>query len=226
VKPYYRKNGITIYHGDCRDVLPTLPRVNLVLTDPPYGVKWDTDYTKLRPGPSSFGAKADLVGRTKYPPVSGDDKPFDPAPWLKFPKAILWGANCYSNRLPMGRWLIWDKRFANGFSLMSGGEAAWMKGGHGIHFYAETVQGFVRKEKAQHPTQKPIGLMEWCIDKSRTTGLILDPYIGSGTTLVAARNLNRQAIGIEIEERYCEIAAKRLDASQHSVIPGSSRKAA
>lgn len=104
-------------------------------------------------------------------------------------------------------------RFANGKAYLSDAEVAWMKGGHGTYIYSETCQGFVRKEKAQHPTQKPVGLMTWCIEKSRTTGLILDPFMGAGSTLIAARDLGRRAIGIEIEERYCEIAAKRLDAA-------------
>ncbi len=216
MKPYYKsKSGITIYHGDCRDVLPTLPKVDLVLTDPPYGVNWDTDYRSMTPSPKSVVRQAGrIVAQYKHAPVKNDNKPFDPAPWLKFPKVILFGANCFSERLPMGRWLVWDKRFASGAAFLADAEVAWMKGGHGVYIYAQTWQGFCRSEKTQHPTQKPIGLMEWCIGKSRTTGLILDPFMGAGSTLVAAQNLNRQAIGIEIEEKYCEIAAKRLDAAR------------
>ena len=101
-----------------------------------------------------------------------------------------------------------------------------MKGGYGIYIYAETAQGFMRREPAQHPTQKPVGLMEYCIQKSRSTGIILDPYMGSGSTLVAAFSLKRQAIGIEIEEKYCEIAAKRLEATVAAASAPLKRKAA
>ncbi len=205
MKPYFQSGGITIYHGDCRKILPSLPKVELLLTDPPYGIDFDTDYRR-------FTHLETIKPGTNYPRVRGDRKQFDPAPWLEFRSVILWGANCFSDRLPKGRWLIWDKRFENGKAFMTQAEAAWMRGGHGVHLYSETSQGFVRRERVQHPTQKSVGLMEWCIGKSTSKGLILDPFMGSGTTLVAAQNLNRQAIGIEIEEKYCEIAAKRLQA--------------
>jgi site-specific DNA-methyltransferase (adenine-specific) len=137
---------------------------------------------------------------------------FDPQPWLRFRKVILWGANCYSNRLPKGRWIVWDKRFDSGKSFFaSDAEVAWMNGGHGVRIYQQKWQGCCRSDPFLHPTQKPVKLMEFCIGLSNTSGLILDPFMGSGTTLVAARNLNRKAIGIEIEEKYCEIAAKRLE---------------
>lgn len=204
MKPYYRSKGITIYCGDNRDVLPQLRSVQAIVTDPPYGINFNTDYRRFT-APSGWKP-------TQYqnrPPVHGDASPFDPAPWLKFRSVILWGANCYSERLSQGRWLVWDKRFSNGKAFLADAEVAWMKGGHGVYIYAQTWQGAVRSERVEHPTQKPVGLMEWCI--SKTQGAILDPFMGSGTTLVAARNLKRKAIGIEIEERYCEIAARRLE---------------
>lgn len=204
MKPYYRKGGITIYHGNCREIVPTLPKVELLLADPPYGIDFDTDYRR-------FSREGIVKPGTNHARVRGDKTAFDPEPWLHFPKVILWGANCFSDKLPKGRWLVWDKRFANGKAFLTQAETAWMNSGHSVQLYSETSQGFIRSEPVQHPTQKPVGLMEWCIEKSRTTGLILDPYLGSGTTLVAAKNLKRQAIGIEIEERYCEIAARRLD---------------
>ena len=93
-------------------------------------------------------------------------------------------------------------------TFLSDAEVAWEKGGHGVYCYRDTAY---RAEKAgqasAHPTQKPVGLMRWCV--ARTEGLVLDPYMGSGSTLVAAKSLGRKAIGIEIEERYCEIAATR-----------------
>lgn len=202
-KPYYEEAGITIYNADCREVLPYLPKVSLVLTDPPYGIDFDTDYRRFTSG---FD-----VERKAHAPVVGDAEPFDPTPWLQFPKAILWGANCYSSRLPLGSWLVWDKRHANGTAFLADAEAAWMGGGYGIYIFSKTWQGCLRSEPIQHPTQKPTALMAWCIEKSRVvSGLILDPFMGSGTTLVAAKQLGRRAIGIEISKEYCDIAVDRL----------------
>jgi len=200
VKPYYSHAGIVIYHGDCREILPEV-QADVVVSDVPYGVNFDTDYRRFT---SWFD-----VPRTNHKPVHGDSEPFDPTPWLEFPEVILWGFNCFCDRLPPGTLLVWDKRFKGGQAFLADGEAAWMKGGHGVYIHSETSQGFVRSERVQHPTQKPIALMQWCISKTKGN-TILDPYMGSGTTLVAAKLEQRKAIGIEIEERYCEIAAKRL----------------
>lgn len=200
--PYYSHAGIEIYHGDCREILPGLPKVDAVITDPPYGIDFDTDYTRFSGG--------DFGSGKQYPRIHGDDQPFDPAPWLNFKHVVLWGGNHFAQRLPRGSWLVWDKRFDNGKAALADAELAWMKGGYGTYIFKCTSQGFLRPEPAQHPTQKPVSLMEWCITKGKADGLILDPFMGSGTTLVAAKNLGRKAIGIEREEPYCEIAAKRL----------------
>lgn len=207
MKPYYEDTqyGIVIYHGDCWEILPQLPKVDAVISDPPYGIAFDTDYRRFSSG---FN-----IERKAHAAVHGDDYPFDPSPWLGFRRVVLWGANCFSSRLPLGSWLVWDKRFANGTAFLADAEAAWMNSGHGIYLYSVTQQGCIRPEPILHPTQKPVAVMEWCIVKANPNGTILDPFMGSGTTLVAAKNLGRKAIGIEIEERYCEIAAKRL--SQH-----------
>ena len=203
-KPYYQDSHCTIYHGDCREILPELDKVDLVLTDPPYGIDFDTDYTRFTTG---FG-----VERKNHKKISGDKIPFDPLFLLGLGKTIIsFGANCYSNKLPIGSWLIWDKRFENGKAFLADAEAAWMNKGYGIYIYSETSQGFIRPQKIQHPTQKPEGLMKWCIIKDCSNPqTILDPFMGSGTTLRAAKDLNRKCIGIELEEKYCEIAVERL----------------
>jgi site-specific DNA-methyltransferase (adenine-specific) len=207
VKPYYEQDGITIYHGDCREILPTLEAgsVDLVLTDPPYGMRWDAKVTRGKNGTGKQGPTRNY-GIT----IANDDNPFDPGPWLKFPKVILWGFHHFSTRLPEGTVLVWLKRYDTGFgSFLSDADLAWMKGGNGVYCKRDlSLQG--ESSRRLHPTQKPVNIMSWCIEKAHGGDLILDPYMGSGTTLVAAHQLGRRAIGIEIEERYCEIAAKRL----------------
>ena len=195
---FYQDDWATIYCGDCRDILPMLEPVDLVLTDPPYGIGWDTDYTRFTHG-----------GNIKAS-VLNDNLPFDPSPFLSFESVILWGANHYSDKLPDGTWLIWDKRNGDGTAFLSDGEIAWWNKGHGVYLKSLSAQFHRATSGGLHPTQKPVPLMEWCIKKNDKAQTILDPFMGSGTTLVAAKNLNRKSIGIEIEEKYCEIARKRL----------------
>jgi DNA modification methylase len=205
LKPYYQNGAIEIYHGDCRDVIRELDVVPSVVTDPPYGI----DYKPLR---GSNGSKmwGDEV-------VTGDGEEFDPGFLLdrvRFPQLILWGANHYSHLLPATRgWLVWDKTadgVREGF-IYSHFEMAWSNAVTRAQKFSLNWQGAARNgEEFWHPTQKPIPVMEWCIGFTPDGRTILDPFMGSGTTLVAAKNLGRRAIGIEIEERYCEIAAKRL----------------
>ena len=119
----------------------------------------------------------------------------------------MFGCNHYASRLPFGTTLVWLKRHDGAFgTFLSDAELAWRKGGHGVYVY----RSLRAPGPTEHPTQKPVDLMRWCIEKAGGTGTVLDPFAGSGSTLVAAKSLNRRAIGIEIEERYCEVAANRL----------------
>ena len=196
-QPYYQDDLVTLYHGDCRE---WAGEAEAVVTDPPYGMGWDTDTTRF-----SGGAQGHKRGRVA-PPIHGDDEPFDPSPWLAYPRVALFGANHYANRLPLGTTLVWVKRNDDAFgSFLSDAEIAWMKGGHGVYCFRD----FRTAGRTNHPTEKPVGLMRWVIGKVGGDGTILDPFMGSGSTLVAAKSLGRHAIGIEIEERYCEIAAQR-----------------
>ena len=212
-EPYYSHGGIVIYHGDCRDILPHVT-ADVVVTDPPYGMNWPCDNRRFCGGSVESQARRPKNPR-HYPPVVGDDQPFDPSPWMGFSGVVLWGANHYGQRLPVGTTLVWIKRLDPAFgSFLSDAEVAWMKGGHGVYCYRDlSMQGDTTTRT--HPTQKPVPLMRWCIGLM-PEGVILDPFMGSGTTLVAAKQLGRKAIGIEIEERYCEIAVKRL---QQEVLP-------
>lgn len=222
--PYYEHAGITIYHGDCREILPTLGPCGLLLCDPPYGSGLSVDYADRfspQPGSDRWWNSSDRKLNVRHTPLHGDSEPFEPAHLIQFPaKArILWGANWYANRLPdSGGWWMWDKRngkrdVSEADWPMGEGELAWTDVGKGVRIFRHTWFGLIRdSEHGQHlhPTQKPTALMSWCIQRSRTEGLILDPYMGSGPTLEAAKFLGRRAIGVEIEEKYCEIAAKRL----------------
>jgi site-specific DNA-methyltransferase (adenine-specific) len=204
--PYYSEGGITIYHGDCREILPSVWfGVDVCVSDPPYGMNWNTDHTRFQTGPNGDGP-----GRTskqKNPRIASDRESFDPTHLIGFRSVVLWGFLHFANKLPKGSVLVWLKRYDSGFgSFLSDADLAWMKGGEGVYCRRDlSLQG----EERLHPTQKPTGIMEWCITKAGP-GALIDPYMGSGTTLLAAKNLGRHAIGIEIEERYCEIAAKRL----------------
>jgi len=193
------------------EILPQLEPVDLVLTDPPYGI--------------GFQIKEQVVGqghrRIKMggkPPIFGDDKPFDPSHLLMFNRCILFGANYYANKLPpSGGWIIWDKtgggRGPN--NTFADVELAWSNIWKTPKIFHHLWKGLVRDseagERVLHPTQKPISLMSWCLTLATIENqIVLDPYMGSGPILRAAKDLGRKAIGIEIEEKYCEIAVKRL----------------
>jgi site-specific DNA-methyltransferase (adenine-specific) len=210
VKPYYSEDGITIYHGDC--LLLTLPTVDLVLTDPPYGINLDTDNSRFSGGTAgNMARRGNGVGSANGMPVVNDDKPFDPRFLLTLGRnQIIWGWNHFAAHLPTGTCLVWLKRYDEAFgSFLSDAEVAWMSTGHGVYCRRDLSNNAIANERA-HPTQKPESLMRWCLGFFPDAPLVLDPFMGSGTTLRAAKDLGRKAIGIEIEERYCEIAAKRL----------------
>ncbi len=212
MKPYYQEDGITIYHGDCREVLATLPKVDLVLTDPPYGIGADRNLRANRQHGHAATASRD------YGSGSWDSKPPDSevmALVLSVSRwQIVWGGN-YFQLPPSPCWLVWDKD--NGTNGYADCELAWTNLNKAVRRLRHRWMGMpqegsgTRKEPRVHPTQKPVPVMRWCLSLAPDDGgPICDPFMGSGTTLRAAKDLGRQAIGIEIEERYCEIAAKRL----------------
>jgi len=220
VIPYYQDDWVQIFHGDCREILPTLPKVDLVLTDPQYqlanGKKATTMNAKAKRGAKLL--KGTVTRPKDWGQMVGDNTPFDPAQLLEYSKVILWGAIHYSDRLPKSTsWLVWDKRDGVASDDNADCEMAWSNIGGPARIHRQLWKGICRagieniaiQGDKLHPFQKPVALMKWCIEKSSTSGIILDPFMGSGTTLVAAKQLNRKAIGIEIEEKYCEIAANR-----------------
>ena len=211
MKPYYQDKHCTIYHGDCREILPTLEPVDLVLTDPPYGIGEAAGANKSR---------GKLATSKDYGVATWDNERIDKvtirACIAAGRHAIIFGGNYYTDFLPQNTcWLIWDKE--NGESDFADCEIAWTNLPGAVRRIRHMWNGMLRKgnETRYHPTQKPTHVITWCISKAdektkQEVGTILDPFLGSGTTLRAAKDLGRKAIGIEIEEKYCEIAAKRL----------------
>lgn len=206
-KPYYEHAGITIYHGDCREILPSLEPVDLVLTDPPYGINWRT--------------------RISQETIVGDNVAFEPTPFLAMGNHhLFWGAIYFSDKLPVSEsWFVWLKQpstFDDCRKTYAPCDMAWSDFGGKPRIKHHTWDGNFREGedsgKALHPAQKPIEIMRWCVGNA-PQGTILDPFMGSGTTLRAAKDLGRRAIGIEIEEKYCEIAAKRLSQEVFSFEP-------
>ncbi len=207
--PFYADDLCTIYHADCREVLPLLGKADLILTDPPYGIAHNT----MRAGMSN------AAPARNWKPIFGDAERFDPR-WLLAlsRRLILWGANYYAELLPpASRWLIWDKREGGASNHMADVELAWSNLGGPARIFSCRWMGMIRATERglprSHPTQKPVVLMTWCLDQAQG-GAVTDPYMGSGAVLVAAKRSGRRSIGIEIERDYCEAAADRLDSTR------------
>jgi DNA modification methylase len=184
----------TLYHADCRDVLPTLPKFDLVLTDPPYGIGYAAQPTKW---------SRDNVGRDAE---QWDDELPDVLPIVAKGKvAMVWGGNHFP--LPPSRgWLSWVK--PPGLPSYGTTELCWTNVSMPCrHLECERCNG----DKYPHPTQKPIRLIEWCISFTPKAQTILDPFMGSGTTGVACANLGKTFTGIERERKYFDIACERIE---------------
>ena len=202
----------TLYLGDCRDILPTLPKVDLVLTDPPYGIgadkgaavggtdasgrylrrpkQYEGEWDSERPGASEFDALITIASRS-----------------------IIWGGNYFADLLPKGgRWIFWDK--LNSMPSYSDGELAWTNlDGVSVKKFTQCNNGLasLRDGERSHPTQKPVRLIEWCLNLApKTTSTVADPFMGSGTTGVACANLGKTFYGIEREPKYFDIACERI----------------
>ena len=217
MKPYYEEPGITIYHGDCRDILPSLPKVDLVLTDPPYGVNWQSNWRD-----------------DTFDKIKGDDAV--DGDWIYMTKSSTF--YCFTKWVVMQKWvdifnavpikvrdvLVWDKKSHGAGNLKSWApcyemiifaskDSPKLEGTRSQnvlrHWRVDAgATGISTGTLLNHPAEKPVELFREIMNKH--LGTILDPFMGSGTTLRAAKDLGRKAIGIEIEEKYCEIAVKRL----------------
>ncbi|MDE2471434.1 MAG: site-specific DNA-methyltransferase [Bradyrhizobium sp.] len=200
----------TLYRADCREVLPTLPKVDAVITDPPYGIGEAAGKNVSR---------ENLAVAKDFGNDSWDDKPIEDDLILMVRQAAKWavifGGNYYA--LPPARcWLVWDKE--NGESDFADCELAWTNLPKAVRRIRYMWNGMLRangEQRGDHPTQKPIGVMAWAINHVPAPNYtILDPFMGSGTTGVACMNLGRKFIGIEREPKYFDIACRRIEDAQ------------
>jgi DNA modification methylase len=199
VIPYYDEGGITIYHGDCREILPSI-EADVLVTDPPYGMAYASGWSG-----ASIANDGDTAARDAALSTWGD-RP-----------ALVFGRWSCPKPASTKTVLIWDKGDWPGMGDL---KLPWGPSFEEVYVIGSGWQGPRRGSvirdphrpsgpTAFHPTQKPLAIMARLLE-SCPEGIILDPFMGSGTTLRAAKDLGRKAIGIEIEERYCEIAANRL----------------
>ncbi|WP_444452559.1 DNA-methyltransferase [Rhodobacter capsulatus] len=206
-----RIGGQRLILGDCREVMPLLGRFDAVVTDPPYGIG---------AAAGIGGGGTDATGRWKRRPRQyhgswDDERPSADAFFAMAQLAsehIIWGGNFFADILPIGgRWLIWDKM--NSMPSYSDAELAWTSiAGSSVKKFTQCASGpAANRDGRAHPTQKPVALMEWCLGFIPAAQIILDPYMGSGTTLVACQRTGRNGTGIELDPEYFEIACRRVD---------------
>jgi DNA modification methylase len=210
VQPYYSDAAVTIYHGDCRDVLPQLPEVPLVLTDPPYAIGGARAEWKVT---ASVGTGIHLAAQKVskggamlcFTTTSG--------------RGMEFTMGAVGNVLPFNRLLIWHKRFVRSrvagpwrwdlVAIMAFGRASF---GRPEHSSLCTSAGDAHRpaDDTGHPAEVPVGVADWLYSPF-DADVVLDPFMGSGSLLLPAYRAGKRAIGIEAEERYCELAANRLD---------------
>ena len=207
IEPYYQDDFVTIYCGDNRQVTPWLGSFDLLLTDPPYGIN-END--------RKVASRGRLAKPKDYGVFSWDKN--KPEPWflnslMSITKhQIIFGGN-YFGLPPSQCWLVWDKE--NGTNDFADCELAWTNLPKAVRKFTWRWSGMLQedmknKENRVHPTQKPLPLMHWCLGHVPEAKTVLDPFMGSGTTLLAAKQKGLKATGIEISEKYCEAAVKRL----------------
>ena len=199
-----------LYLGDCRDILPLIGKVDAVVTDPPYGIGESAGKNKSR---------GKLAVAKDFGDDDWDNEPISQDLILDViatgKQAVIFGGNYYALP-PTSCWLVWDKE--NGDTDFADCELAWTNMKKAVRRIRYMWHGMIRangEQRGDHPTQKPIGVMKWAIGHLPDTSLtILDPFMGSGTTGVAAVQMGRKFIGIEREPKYFEIACRRIEDAQ------------
>lgn len=215
---------VTLYLGDCREIAPTISRPDALVFDPPYGqnYKVNTFYsggTRENAVVQRNGGTL-LVRPNVYEPIIGDKDPFDPSPWLNAANEVLiWGAHKFADRLPPGGWLVWDKVPTGKVRDQGDGEAAWINRDQPMRIYRLLWDGLcvgigarhevTAGQKRHHPSQKPEILMYWCLGFIKGHS-VMDPYMGAGSTGVAAVRRGKKFVGIELSSIYFDISCKRI----------------
>lgn len=196
-----------LYLGDCLEIMPTLQRVDACITDPPYGLKENAH---------RVASRGKLAKTTDYGEFTWDESPASKeridACRNSADTSIIWGGNYFE--LPPARcWLVWDK--VNGDNCFADCEMAWTNIEGSVRMFQHMWNGMLRASEKGiqrvHPAQKPVALLRWCIERAGNPKSIIDPFMGSGTTLVAAAKTGIKAIGIEREPKYFDIACKRIE---------------
>lgn len=205
--------GCELYQGDCLEIMPQLGAVDAVVTDPPYGINRDRG---MGAGGQGFGGKRGVaVHLRRYAGGWDADRPSGKAFGMMINASeaqIVWGGQFFCDFLPVsGKWLFWDK--CQTMPSYGDGELAWTSlPGDAVKQFTYNGSGLHAKEKNRvHPTQKPVALMKWCLGFLPDAHTILDPFMGSGTTLVACVKLGRKGLGIEIDPDYFDIACRRVE---------------
>jgi site-specific DNA-methyltransferase (adenine-specific) len=192
--------GVTLYLGDCREIVPTLGKFDAVVTDPPYGISFAAQPTKWQ---RRAGQQAESWDNLTVDGISGVIS--------CAPTQVVWGGNYYA--LPPSRgWLTWFKPDAP--PSMGSVEFAWTNQDRNARQISHTIAATRDSEGyGHHPTQKPVEVMKWTLEHFPKCKTIIDPFMGSGTTGIAAVKLGRKFTGIEIEPKYFDIAIKRIQAA-------------
>lgn len=200
----------TLYHGDCREVLPMLPRVDLMLTDPPYGIGIDGQKESVNRNPKHNRKAHDFMGWDNETP---ERLVFEMLRY-KSEGQIVWGGNYFTDKLPHPTkgWLFWDKG-QRGLT-MSDGELAWTSYEFPMRAYTLNRVALQEDGGTEHPTQKPLRLMTWCLGLVPDARTVCDPFMGSGTSGVACAQMGREFYGIERERKYFDIACERIARAQ------------
>lgn len=216
--PLYSDELVTIYNADCKDVMTALRPLNgIIVTDPPYGIGETNEKNATR---------GKLAQTTNFGSYDWDKKKVEPIYFYLMRDIsrhqIIFGGNYYGSVLGDSKgYIVWDKD--NGDNDFADCELAWTSFDKAVRKIKYRWNGMLQedmklKEIRHHPTQKPIGVMKWIIENYTTpTDIIIDPFMGSGTTLVAAAMLGRKAVGIELSQRYCEIAISRIKEIQRDL---------
>lgn len=204
-----------LYCGDCMEVLPTLGKVDAVITDPPYGIGESKKQGISRVRPTNKWSKP---MPSKYEVLEWDNETAD-LQTIKYitsiGKCIIWGGNYYHMQ-PSSCWLVWDKLTTGDFADC---ELAWTNLKKAVRKFEWLWSGFKKQqpEERYHPTQKPVALMQWCILQAGMPATVLDPFMGSGTTGVACMNMGIHFVGVEKEPKYFDIACRRIEQAQQQL---------